>query len=553
MTVFGRSWMDFSHVAPKRSISKALSQSLNSKRPGKGFTTNATITLSLFEGLNYRYDRNKNQYPKGLRPVRKVYVRSFATGDGGQADTSTGGLVHWVVEQGGLVQGVAIHSWHGEDGGSGLGLRATRRIHMGEELVVLPESLHLTYRKETDPTRELVQLMDRIPEELWGAKLAVKLIHERLKGQDGFFWPYIANLPVGFPGLPLFFESDAIRLIEYPSVSHQIIKRCKWLLQFSEKELKSSPSFSNIDANAFAWAFAAVTSRAFRPGGPTSPGTMLPLIDMCNHSFAPNARVVGTSRPGDLAMLASKDIQENEPILLSYGKLPNDFLLLDYGFVVDGNPYDTVTLGFDVGFVEAAKAVANVGSMLDDSSSSPKLTSWQKKLLDSLGVLTNKEVNIIWTSSSDNNGCPVDDRLLAAVRVLCATKEADCKKYILTDFNTYLPSSWEVSSCKTLIGMCLVALSQFSCSSQQDSVQLENANGDNAKLAIQLRRGKKDLLSNAMKLLKQRIQLVEQQRNKATNSPASSKSSGARNKKASTSASYGKDAQKSKGFQPKRI
>jgi hypothetical protein len=260
-------------------------------------------------------------------------------------------------------------------------------------------------------------------------------------------------------------------------------------------------------------------------------------------------------------MLASKDIQENEPILLSYGKLPNDFLLLDYGFVVDGNPYDTVTLAFDVGFVEAAKAVANVGSMMaDDSSQSLKLAAWQKKQLDSLGVLTNPEVNLIWASSqSPETGCPVDERLLAAVRILCAPKEADCKKYNLTDFTTYLPSAWEISSCKTLIGMCLVALSQFSSSSQQDSAQLKNAIGDNAKLAIRLRRGKRDILTSAMESLKQRIQHVES-KSKSSYSSTTSGSSWStttnnnkkkKNKNATTKS--GKDAEKFKGFQPKSI
>lgn len=33
------------------------------------------------------------------------------------------------------------------------------------------------------------------------------------------------------------------------------------------------------------------TSRAFRVRGPDQPAAQLPLIDMCNHSFAPNCQV----------------------------------------------------------------------------------------------------------------------------------------------------------------------------------------------------------------------------------------------------------------------
>ena len=35
---------------------------------------------------------------------------------------------------------------------------------------------------------------------------------------------------------------------------------------------------------------AVTTSRAFRVRGPDKPAAQLPLIDMCNHSFAPNCQ-----------------------------------------------------------------------------------------------------------------------------------------------------------------------------------------------------------------------------------------------------------------------
>lgn len=55
----------------------------------------------------------------------------------------------------------------------------------------------------------------------------------------------------------------------------------------------------DIDASALGWAMSAVSSRAFRLYGTKRPdGThvdapmLLPLIDMCNHSFMPNAEIV---------------------------------------------------------------------------------------------------------------------------------------------------------------------------------------------------------------------------------------------------------------------
>lgn len=88
----------------------------------------------------------------------------------------------------------------------------------------------------------------------------------------------------------------------------QVNKRCRFLLDFEQEvrraleDLKANDHPFNgqdVDASSLGWAMSAVSSRAFRLHGKTLPdGTkedvpmMLPLIDMCNHSFEPNARIV---------------------------------------------------------------------------------------------------------------------------------------------------------------------------------------------------------------------------------------------------------------------
>lgn len=67
--------------------------------------------------------------------------------------------------------------------------------------------------------------------------------------------------------------------------------------------------------------------------GPEHPAALLPLIDMANHSFTPNATVLPDGG-GGVRMTALRNIPRGSPVLLDYGKLSNDFLLLDYGFVV---------------------------------------------------------------------------------------------------------------------------------------------------------------------------------------------------------------------------
>ena len=113
----------------------------------------------------------------------------------------------------------------------------------------------------------------------------MQLLSNRLRGPESHFSIYISNLPVGFSGIPMFFPKEAIMAIEYPPVSEQVKKRCKWLYDFSTKELANLPGSPDdpfgglkIDINAMGWAMASITSRAFRTKGPQHPASCLPLI-----------------------------------------------------------------------------------------------------------------------------------------------------------------------------------------------------------------------------------------------------------------------------------
>lgn len=47
-------------------------------------------------------------------------------------------------------------------------------------------------------------------------------------------------------------------------------------------------------------------------------------------------------------------IAAGEPLLLSYGPLSNDFLLMDYGFVIPSNPHDRVALRFEMNLLNVS-------------------------------------------------------------------------------------------------------------------------------------------------------------------------------------------------------
>ena len=102
---------------------------------------------------------------------------------------------------------------------------------------------------------------------------------------------------------------SACSMIEVVVISsYQVNKRCRFLLEFDQEvrraleNLKPNDhpfSGQDVDASSLGWAMSAVSSRAFRLHGKKLPDgadndvpMMLPLIDMCNHSFNPNARIV---------------------------------------------------------------------------------------------------------------------------------------------------------------------------------------------------------------------------------------------------------------------
>ena len=96
------------------------------------------------------------------------------------------------------------------------------------------------------------------------------------------------------------------------------------------------------------WALGVVTSRAFATEGPGKPRSLLPLIDIANHSFVNKNCDIDKRQGGTMVLVAKKAIPAGSELLLSYGALDNHTLLLDYGFMDPENPFDNMVLAFDV-------------------------------------------------------------------------------------------------------------------------------------------------------------------------------------------------------------
>ncbi|KAG8637541.1 actin-histidine N-methyltransferase [Manihot esculenta] len=430
-------------------------------------------------------------------------------------------LIKWVRREGGFVHEAVKIS---QEGNNGFGLIASQAIPKGSELIVLPDHIPLKfgpleYENADGATSVLINLAQKVPEELWAMKLGLKLLQERAK-VGSFWWPYISNLPETY-SVPIFFPGEDIKNLQYAPLLHQVNKRCRFLLDFEQEVKRSIENLKpiddpyggqEVDASSLGWAMSAVSSRAFRLYGKKLPdGThndvpmMLPIIDMCNHSFNPNAQILQEQDPSNEKMLikvvAETSVKQEDLILLNYGCLNNDLFLLDYGFVIPSNPYDCIELRYDGALLDAASIAAGVSS---PNFSSP--TPWQQQILCQLNLDGEAPVLKVTLGGQEL----IEGRLLAALRVLLASDMETVEKHDLDTLkslsaNAPLGIANEVAAFRTVIALCVIALGHFPTRMMEDESLLKQGVSATTELAIQFRIQKKSIIIDVMRDLTNRV------------------------------------------------
>ncbi|CAN6253380.1 unnamed protein product [Urochloa humidicola] len=430
-------------------------------------------------------------------------------------------LVRWVQREGGFVHPSLRVTDHPEHGLGVAAAAADGDIPRGDVLIALPGRLPLRLRRPTgDADEVLVQLAQQAPEELWAMKLGLRLLQERAK-PDSFWWPYIANLPETFT-VPIFFPGDDIKNLQYAPLLHQVNKRCRFLLEFErtvQQKLDTVPLSDHpfhgqhVNSSSLGWAMSASSSRAFRLHGEIP--MLLPLIDMCNHSFNPNARIVqeGDVNSSDMSIkvVAETKIEQNAAITLNYGCHPNDFFLLDYGFVITPNPYDQVELSYDGTLLDAASMAAGISS---PNFSTP--AKWQEDMLSQLNLHGEGTILKVSLGGPDI----VDGRLLAALRVLLAADpeavhKHDLKTLMSLEADAPLGPTVEASALRTVLALCAIALQHFHTNIMEDEAILKGELPVTTELAVQFRLQKKFMIVDVMQNISRRIKMLSPQKSTA--------------------------------------
>ncbi|XP_037452574.1 uncharacterized protein LOC119323100 isoform X2 [Triticum dicoccoides] len=425
-------------------------------------------------------------------------------------------LLRWVQREGGFVHPALRVADHPE---YGLGVSATAAdgvIPPGAVLIDLPGRIPLRLRHPADAADAvLMQLADRVPACDRGTVVnETRLEVASRKDKIRFILVAIYREPARD-----FYRTNILSRGRHKELA--INKRCRFLLEF-EKEVKQKlgtvPSGDHpfcgqdVHSSSLGWAMSAASSRAFRLHGEIP--MLLPLVDMCNHSFSPNARIVqkGDVESPDMSVkvVAETQIDQNAAVTLNYGCYPNDFYLLDYGFVVTSNPYDQVELSYDGNLLDAASMAAGVSN---PNFSTP--AKWQQEILSRLNLHGEGAILKVSLGGPDI----VDGRLLAALRVLAADPEAvgkhDLKTLMSLGAKAPLGPTVEASALRTVLALCAIALQHFHTKIMDDQAVLKGEPPLTTQLAVQFRLQKKLMLVDIMQNLSRRIKTLSPEKSTA--------------------------------------
>ena len=163
-----------------------------------------------------------------------------------------------------------------------------------------------------------------------------------------FFKPYYDYLPIFNKSDFLFdFTKEEIEMFEGTGITEGIKNYeffYKRALEPVKEKLKKFSEEHNIKYEKiiedFKYYFNIVGTRNFgRPGSFCDINTMVPYLDLINHSDKNNSYWYYEDLDQGYTLIAVRDIEKNEEITDSYGFYHNSKLYKTYGFVIPGNIY----------------------------------------------------------------------------------------------------------------------------------------------------------------------------------------------------------------------
>eukprot|EP00606_Chrysophyceae_sp_TOSAG23-5_P001479 GSChrysophyteH2.ASY1.ANO1.100.1 assembled CDS len=179
--------------------------------------------------------------------------------------------------------------------------------------------------------------------------LTVYIMYEYLKGEASFYAPFLAILPE--PGSVVQWSDSELAELQDSSITYRAKNRGKMLQVTYERNIRGlsrrHPEHfpeETYTYELFLFAWFCIQARAF---GRRLPWTALvPFADCLNHANVQTKYDYDVGNNGVFRMYptGTNSYPQGTEVFNSYGKRPNDNLLLDYGFSILDNQWDSVSL-----------------------------------------------------------------------------------------------------------------------------------------------------------------------------------------------------------------
>jgi len=280
--------------------------------------------------------------------------------------------------------------------GQGLGLRTTKDLAEGEEVLSIPTKAMMSV--ETAKASSIGSLIERDPllQTMSNVVLTIHLLIER--NSPASFWePYINILPHSYNTV-LYFTKEQFSLLRGSPALEDAMKQYKFVARqfayfyrlFANTLLKDYLTYDE-----YRWAVSTVMTRQNLIPSPTDEAkninTLIPYYDLANHDHG-QLSTDYDHETSSTKCLAMRQFGQGEQFTIFYGMRANCDLMVHNGFVFPDNQHDCLTIRLGVARTDSQAQARNA-------------------LLERLAV-NNRSFHLTRTEN------PLDGQLMAFLRVL---------------------------------------------------------------------------------------------------------------------------------------
>ena len=229
----------------------------------------------------------------------------------------------------------------------GRGATALGDIETNEVMITIPSRLMVSEQNALlDPTLGPILLQhDHLKGDIL---LAFYIMHELVKGNSSFYSPYFNIIPApstithwSIDIIPLFQDSALVTIVKFRL--SDLRKMFQTVSVFCEEHIELFPG-ELYTFELFKYSYGIIQNRAFGRRLPWS--ALVPLADCLNHANVQTKYDYNVEANDSFRIYPSGSNRylEGQEVFNSYGRRENANLLLDYGFAILDNEWETISL-----------------------------------------------------------------------------------------------------------------------------------------------------------------------------------------------------------------